>query len=101
MPKGGGGTKFWGSFHTEVLAILKRGAKGFHTLEGRGAQNVLPCLEGGTQKVSDPRFSHFVAPPPLLVMTSFKLNFKNTVVSQTRPKLWADACCGQILLGIK
>ena len=31
----------------------------------RGAQKVLPCLEcgGGGQNVSDPRFSHFVAPP--------------------------------------
>ena len=34
--------------------------------EGGGeAQNVLPSLEGGGgQKLSDPRFSDFVAPPP-------------------------------------
>ena len=33
--------------------------------KGGGAQKVLPCLEqgGGGQKVSDPQFSHFVAPP--------------------------------------
>ena len=36
--------------------------KSFHSLKG-GARKVLPCLEGGAQKVSDPRFSHFVAPP--------------------------------------
>ena len=70
----------------KVLAILKRGTKGFGVvltrvlevltiLNGGGAQKVstlqkggckkcLPCLEGGSQKVSDPQFSHFVAPPP-------------------------------------
>ena len=33
--------------------------------KGGGAQKVVPCLKGGggVQKVSDPRFSHFVAPP--------------------------------------
>ena len=36
--------------------------KGFHSLKG-GREKVLPCLEGGAQKVSDPQFSHFVAPP--------------------------------------
>ena len=32
----------------------------------RGTQQVLPCLGGGgrAQRVSDTRFSHFVAPPP-------------------------------------
>ena len=30
-----------------------------------GAHKVLPCLDGGgAQKVLDPQFSHFVAPPP-------------------------------------
>ena len=37
--------------YLEVLAILKGGAKSFHSLEaGRGAQKVLPCLEGGGLK---------------------------------------------------
>ena len=43
------------------------GAKSFHSLNERGgeARKVLPWLRegGGAQKVSDPRFSHFVAPP--------------------------------------
>ena len=47
----------------EVLAIVMGVAKCFYPLR-RGVQKVLPCLEGGTQKGSDPRFSHFVAPPP-------------------------------------
>ena len=65
MPKGGGRKKFWGSFYTEVLAILKGGAKGFHSLKGRGRKMFHPVLRGGgAQKVSDPRFSHFVPPPP-------------------------------------
>ena len=35
---------------------------------------VLPCLDGGgAQKVSDPRFSHFVA-PPLPVINDQSLN---------------------------
>ena len=47
----------------EVLAILKGeggGAISFHSLKGWGAQKVLPDFRRGTQKVSDPRFSHFV-----------------------------------------
>ena len=41
---------------------------------GGGAQKVLPCLEGGgAQKVSNPRFSHFVAPPvPIINDQSLK-----------------------------
>ena len=31
----------------------------------KGGRKFLPCIEvgGGTQKVSDPKFPHFVAPP--------------------------------------
>ena len=47
---GGGGTTSFGI----VFAIVKG-----------GAQKVVPCLERGVQKVSDPRFSHVVAPPSL------------------------------------
>ena len=39
--------------------------KSFHSLKW-GMRTVLSCLEVGVQKVSDPRFSHFVAPPPPL-----------------------------------
>ena len=59
---GGGGTKTFRVVFTlqlEVLAILKAGGggeKSFHSLKGGG----------GARKVLDPRFSHFVAPPPLL-----------------------------------
>ena len=51
----------------EVLAIAMGGGgcKKFPPFKrGGGAQIVLPCLEEEAQKVSDPRFSHFVAPPP-------------------------------------
>ena len=58
-----GPQKVWGSFHAVVLAILKGGHKKFPLFK-RGAQNVLPCLEGGAQKVSDLQFSHFVVLPP-------------------------------------
>ena len=47
----------------DVLAIVMGGAQSFHFLKG-GVQNILPCLEEGTQKKSDPRFSHYVAPRP-------------------------------------
>ena len=43
----GGHKKFWGSFYAV--------ASSFSHTEGGG---------GGTQTVSDPQFSHFVAPPP-------------------------------------
>ena len=43
----------------EVLAILMGGAKRFHSLR-RGRKSFYPVLRA--QKVSDPRFSHFVAP---------------------------------------
>ena len=65
MLKGGGTNSFGVVFglELEVLAILKGGAKGFHSLKG-GARKVLACLEGGgaAQKVSDSQFSHFTAP---------------------------------------
>ena len=63
---GGGHNKFWGSFYAVAQShINEGGAKRFHSSKGGGGQQVLPCLEGGgAQKVSDPRLSHFVAPPP-------------------------------------
>ena len=41
------------------------GAKSFHSLRG-GGEKLDPVLRwgGGAQKVSDPRFPHFVAPIP-------------------------------------
>ena len=49
----------------EVLAILMGGggAKSFHLLKGE-ARKDLPHLKREKQKVSDPRFSHFVVAPP-------------------------------------
>ena len=48
----------------KVLAILMGGG-GHGKFHPRGDKEVLPCLEGGGGlKVLDPRFSHFVAPPP-------------------------------------
>ena len=61
-----GGTTSCGVVFTlelEILAILKGGFPLFK--RGGGAQKVLPCLEvGEAQQILDPRFSHFVAPPP-------------------------------------
>ena len=42
------------------------GTKSFHSLKGGGARNVLPVLRGGHKKLSDPQFSHFVAPLPII-----------------------------------
>ena len=74
--KGGGGsfshaeggwgvTKSFGVVLTqeiEVLAILKVGGKKFSPY--KVVVKGFNCLEGGVQKVSVPRFSHFLVPPP-------------------------------------
>ena len=78
MLKGGGGSKFWGIFfcgslkfsHTErgvqKVSTLKRwGRNNFYRLDGGGG--------GGGQKVSDPRFSHFGAPLPVIKDQSLRL----------------------------
>ena len=58
--EGGGHVKFYplekggGGRQKTVLVILKGGAKSFHS------------LKGGALKVFDPRFSHFVAPLPVI-----------------------------------
>ena len=66
MPKGGGRKKFWGSFYTEVLAILKGGAKGFHSLKGRGRKMFHPVLRGGGghKKFRTHDFPILYPPPP-------------------------------------
>ena len=71
MLKGGGGKTGFEVVlkqELEVLAILMGGAKSSHTNGGGGGgggQKVYPVSRGGgAQTVSDPRFSHFVAPPP-------------------------------------
>ena len=67
--EGGGHKKFRGSFNTGAWSISHNdgggGTKSFQPFKG-GAQKVLPCLEVGAQKVLDPRFSHFVAPLPII-----------------------------------
>ena len=64
-----GGTKSFKVVLTrelEVLAILMGAAKGFHLLKvGGGGTTSYKPVSRGAQKVSDPRFSPFVAPPPL------------------------------------
>ena len=51
------------TWELEVLAIVMGGAKSFQPL--KGVHNKFnPVLKGGAQKVSEQRFSHFVAPPP-------------------------------------
>ena len=71
----GGPQKFCGSFYAvacslKLEAILKGGGlKKFPLFkrEGGGTRKVVPCLEeGGAQNVSDLRFSHFVAPLPVI-----------------------------------
>ena len=61
--EGGGHNKFWGSFYS--FSHIVGGHEKFPLFK-RGTRKVLPCLGGGgeARKVSDPRFSHFVAPPP-------------------------------------
>ena len=56
---------------------MKGGRKRFKKKGGGGVQKVLPCLEGGggrAQKVSDPRFSHFVAPLQVINDQSLKVS---------------------------
>ena len=47
----------------EVLTILEGGSKGFKSLKGGRKKSNSVFMEGDV-KVSDMRFSHFVAPPP-------------------------------------
>ena len=53
----GGHNIFWGSFYA-VLAMLKGGAKSFHSFKG-GRKKFYPVSRGRLQKVSHPPFSHF------------------------------------------
>ena len=47
------------------LAILKGGAKSFHSLKGGGGAKVLPCLKGGgVAKGFGPAIFSFCSPPP-------------------------------------
>ena len=62
----GGGTKSFGVVFMrklEVLAILMGERIKFPLFERGGAKS-FTLSSGGAQKVSDPRFSHFVAAPP-------------------------------------
>ena len=88
--EGGGGEmlKGWGtkSFEVvltqelEVLAIVMGGGrKKFPPSKGGGRKKFYPVLRG-VQKVSDPRFSHFVA-PPLPIINDQSLNGTNHVFS--------------------
>ena len=54
----GGQKNFWGSFYKVAWS--------FRHIEARGGAKSFALSWGGTQKVSDPRFSHSVAPPPPL-----------------------------------
>ena len=70
----------------EVLAIVivgggGGGAKSFHPQKGGRRKKFYPVLRGGAQKVSDPRFSHVVAPPPLPIINDQSLNGTNHVFS--------------------
>ena len=98
--------KFWGSFyavaysfsHIEVWGEGGRKKFPFFKRGGGRARTVLPCLEGGGGGVSDPRFSHFVAPRPVindqsLISTSrvftqypFSLNY-DYLISHSFPSL--------------
>ena len=65
-----GGTKGFGEVLIrvlEVLTILEGGHKRFPPCKkkgGGGGHNKFDPVLRGSQKVLDPRFSHFVAPPP-------------------------------------
>ena len=61
-----GGTKSFEVVLTrelEVLAIVMGGRKKFPPFKRHGTRS-FTLSGGGAQKVYDPRFSHFVAPPP-------------------------------------
>ena len=60
LRKGGGGRKGFSHVEGGHKKILKRG---FHSSKG-GREKCYPVLKGGggPQKLSNPRFSHFVAP---------------------------------------
>ena len=81
MLTGGWGAKSFGvvfAWSLMILAILKGGTNSFHALKG-GVRKVLPCLErGGVQKVSDLRFSHFVAPLHIINDQSLSMMLKQT-----------------------
>ena len=78
----GGTTSFEVVFNTEAcLAIMMGGGGGrkkFPPFKRGGRKKFYPVLRGGgAQKVSDPRFSHFVAPPPLPVINDQSLSIPN------------------------
>ena len=54
--------KVCGSLSAEPFSNIKGGPKRFPPFK-RVLRKPLPCLQGGAQEVSEPRFSHFVAPP--------------------------------------
>ena len=70
---GGGTSSLWVvlTWEFEVQATLKVGGGAQTVSIGGGGMNKNPCLEcigggGGAQTVSDPRFSNFVAPLPVI-----------------------------------
>ena len=60
----------------KVLAMLKGGTQSFEVvltaLKGGGRKMCYPVLNGGGAKSSDPRFSYFVAPLPVINDQSLK-----------------------------
>ena len=74
MLKGGGGhNTFWGSFYLLAWSFSHivggGGTTSFHPFKGWWGEGTKSFTlswgrGGGAQKVSDPRFSHFIAPPP-------------------------------------
>ena len=93
---GGGSTTSFEEVLTrelEVLAIVMGGRKKCPPFKmGGGGQNVLPCLEGGARKVLDTRFSHFVAPLPVINDQSLKGLCRSNSISKssayyTKPRL--------------
>ena len=90
----GGHKKFWGSFNTGAWSFSHSdgGAKSSNPIRGGGVQQVLPCLEGGAQKVSDPIFSHFVAPLPVINDQSLIIYMHNAWLVPGR-RGWNYACC--------
>ena len=71
------------------------GRKKFPPFKRGGAQHFLPCLEGagggGAQQVSDPRFSHFVAPTCNTSCCSLPEGSK--IVRQPGPLIIASSGC--------
>ena len=70
--------------HSEGLGGGGGGAHKMFPPFKSGVQKCLPCLEGGMKKVAEPRFSHFVAPLPIINDQSLRVLPRETRYESSR-----------------